>query len=253
MPSKKSSAKYRLSVLMDLSKASEATLTNAVQLAKVIDGDVEVFYIKTPADVVTRDNQLSAMREIHQDNRTSKSHIQNLVTEISRREGLPISVKMAYGNLKNGLREYIENAKPDILVLDKKRSKLMDAVSGVHVLITGEEHKFHSLEDITLGVFDDFNDSDFEIIQDLKKESKEPVRMFSINKTKVPQKENLDNTISYVFSEGTNALDAIASYVVRTNTKLFCIPKAQKSRLGFQNDPTKQVVRKLDVPVLIMQ
>lgn len=245
--------KYRLSVLLDLSKASKTTLTNAVQLAKAISGSVEVFFLKTPSDVVTRENQLTVVREDNQDGWDSKSKMERLVMEVGQQENFHISIKNTKGNLKSGLKEYLAEVKPNVLVLEKKRSKLMNlAGNGVHVLITsGEAHTFHSLEDISLGVFDDLKDSDFEIIQDLKRESKEPIRMFSVKREKGVQKEVLGNTISYVFSEGANAMDAVVSYVSRTNTKLFCIPKAQKSRLSFQN-PIQQVVRKLDVPVLIM-
>ena len=59
-------------------------------------------------------------------------------------------------------------------------------------------------------------------------------------------------TVSYVFSEGTNAVDGLASYVARTKTQLFCIPKAKTSWFSFQSDETEQLLRKINVPILLI-
>ncbi|KQC29100.1 universal stress protein [Flagellimonas eckloniae] len=255
MKTKNNPSKYRLSVLMDLSNTSEAVLTNAVQLAKIINGTVEVFFVKTPVDVVKYDNQLSAMRAINEDRRDSKAKVTKIAEEVSESESYPISVQMTYGNIKNKLKEYVADAKPDILVLSKKKSRFIKSINDkVNVLIMDEGHNFHSFEDISLGVFDDLKGSDFEIINDLKGQSSAPVRIFSIKDSQMEHKEktDLENTVSYVFSEGAHALDAIASYVDRTNTKLLCIPKTSKGELSFQSGNAKQVIRKLNVPVLIM-
>ncbi|TAI48806.1 universal stress protein [Flagellimonas allohymeniacidonis] len=257
--------KYFISVLMDSSKASHTALTNAVQLAKTLGGRVEVFYAKAPTDVVKFDNQLSAMRAIHEENRSSKNRIKNEIKAISQEEGLPISVKTGYGNLKTAVKDYVNSQTPDIIVLGRRKSKvtgfLTDGVTDFvinecpsHVLILGEDDKFHSFANISLGVFGNtLEEKDFEIVNDLKNNSSKPVRLFNIKSEEGTQEleSKLQQTVSYVFSEGANAIDGLTSYVKRTKTELFCMPKRTKGK-GFGANSTKQVMRKLDVPILIM-
>lgn len=250
-------SKYSIAVLMDLSNASALALSNAAQLAKAIDGRVEVLHVKVPTSIVKNDNQLSAMRSIHKDSRDSKNQIKEAINTISKQENLKISLKMVYGNEKNSVKEYLAENKPNFLVLDKRKSKILDALgNGVNVLITNEAHKFHSFKDISLGIFDDnLEESGLEIINDLKRENTQPLRLFSIkgNQESTPKASSqLQDAISYVFTEGANVLDGLSSYVNRTNTQLLCIPNTRKARFAFQTDRTKQLVNKLNVPVLIM-
>ncbi len=53
---------------------------------------------------------------------------------------------------------------------------------------------------------------------------------------------------SFIFSqEGEKAIEALISYVSRTNTQLFCIPKKDNSN----PQPVLQMVNNMDVPILI--
>ncbi len=272
MVSKNPHSKYRLLVIMDESKASEIALKNAVQLAKTIKGHIEVFHIKAPTDVVKSDNQLSAMRVIHEDNRNTIAKLQQLVSKTSEHEGVSIGYHMAHGNVKSVLQNHIAKVQPNIIVLGKKKSKLINFLAddiieflldecNANILIVGEDHKFHTYEDISLGVYGNkLADNGLEIINDLKKQTTKPIKFFSVrgsDENSENQKSSSEEAVSYVFSEGLNAFDGLASYVSKTNTQLFCIEKKQPrgtiSPLGNTEDPLKHVLRKLDIPVLIMQ
>ncbi len=275
MNTKNSNPKYRLLVLMDLSKASEIALKNAVQLAKVIEGSVEAFHVKAPTDVVKYENQFSAMRAIHEDYGNTKSRLRQIIRKIEKENGIPIAYQIAYGNIKKAIKEHISKVQPEIVLLGKRKSKLVNFLgSGVtkfvlkqcstNILISGEDHKFHSYTDISLGVYGEIlQQKGFEIINDLNLQGTNRIRFFKIRDQKDSQKsaetqQNEQETLSYVFSEGSNALDGLASYISRTNTQLFCIPrKSNKKRLLFQfngvETPLKQVIQKLDIPVLILR
>ena len=258
--------KYHISVLMDSSRASQIALTNAVQLAKTLNGRVEAFFAKAPVDVVKFDNQLSAMRAIHEDNRKSKNRLDKMIKAISEQENLPISFKIGHGNVKSAVRSYVNAQKPDILVLAKRKRSVANLVSNgvtdfalnespAHVLIVGEDDKFHSFADLSLGVFGNtLEEKGFEIVNDLKRNSCKPVRLFNIKSDEGIQEleSKLKQTVSYVFSEGANAADGLASYVNRTNTQLFCVPKRHRKGRSAQTAATKQVLRKLSVPILFM-
>lgn len=268
MSTKNNNGKYKLLVLMDLSQASEIALTNAVQLAKAIDGRVEVLYVKAPTEVVKYENQLSAMRTIHEDNRTTKAQLQEHIKEISKKEDFPITSRIAYGNIKGSIKDHLSDSQTDIVVLGKRKSKLANFLGNgitefvlsdcnVNVLIVGEDHKLHSFKDISLGIYGNkVEESNLGVINDLNKQTTKPLKLFSVRSPQdkpVEQEASTKETVSYVFSEGTNALDGLASYVLKTNTQLFCITKKQTKGLSFQPDSARQIAKKLDIPVLIMQ
>ncbi|MFD2098587.1 universal stress protein [Flagellimonas iocasae] len=265
MEPKTTSAKYRISVLLDLTKSSEQVLTNAVQLAKTLDGAVEVFHVKPAADVVQRESQLSAIRTIYKDDRDTRSQMQKLIGTIEREERMTISYRLEYGNVKNRVRDYLALQRPDILVLGKRRPGFLgDSITDfvineteTHVLITGKDDKFHTFKDLNLGVFTNgLRENGLEIIKDLKRDSDKPVRVFNIKGKVQPSEQELNplqKSVSYVFTEGANALDGLVSYVSRTNTQLLCVPKSQKKVFSFQSSPAEQLWRRATVPVFIMK
>lgn len=264
MNTKNTSSKYRISVLLDLSKSSELVLTNAVQLAKALNGSVDVFHVKPATDIVKRESQLSAIRTIYKDDRDTRSKMQDLIRTIEEEEGIKLTYKLEYGNVKNRVRDYLALQKPDILVLGKRRPNFLgesitDFVineTNINVLITGKDDKFHTFKDINLGIFGSgLRENGLEIIKDLKRDSEKPVRIFNI-KGKIAQGEQdskpWPKTVSYVFTEGANAMDGLVSYVSRTNTQLLCVSKNEGKTLAFQTNPAKEVMRKATVPIFIM-
>ncbi len=181
---------------------------------------------------------------------------------------------MAYGSIRKAIKEYMSKNNPDIVLLGKTKSSLADLFRqsvtkfvlkhcNVNVLIVGEDHKFHSYEDVSLGVYGEvIEQNGFEIIKDLKQQNNNPIRFFRIGKQKDSQeqfkiKHSEQNAVSYVFSEGANAIDSLAAYISRTNTQLFCIPrKSSNNGSSFRFDgveiPVNQVIQRLDIPVLIV-
>ncbi len=270
MNAKNLNQKYRILVLTNLSNTSESALKNAVQLAKVLQGSVEAFHVKSPSKVVTQINQLSAERAIHEDYYKTKSILKQIINKIEKEEGIRIKYEVAYGNIKNEIRQKIAQVQPEIVLLGKRKVKRVDVLRrgitqflldecDANILITGEDHKLHSYTDISLGVFgQSLQKEGIEIINDLKEQNNNPIRYFSIRSKKNAEEATSRNDremISYVFSEGTNALDGLASYVSKTNTQLLCIPRnldgnRKVSKLKRVRIPVR-VVDKLDIPVLI--
>nr|WP_288935790.1 universal stress protein [uncultured Allomuricauda sp.] len=258
--------KYNISVLLDMSKSSEFVLSSAVELAKRIDGAIKVFHVKPTTNIIKGDSQLSAIRTLNQDDRSTRAELKDLISNMGEKENLPISYKLEYGNVKNRVRDYLALQKPDILVLGKHRSSMggffesitdfvIDNVSDTNVLILGEDDKFHSFEDINLGIFGaGLEDNDLEILQDLKRDSEKPVRHFGISEEDESKNRIYpwNKTVSYKFSKGANALDGLVNYVSRTNTQLLCIPKKGGKSFMFRPSPLKEVIRKVNIPLMIL-
>ncbi|PRX54984.1 universal stress protein [Flagellimonas meridianipacifica] len=252
-----SKAKYHISVLMDMDNSSKSALRSAVELAKTLGGRVEALYIKSPLKVVKQANQFSAKRDLYEDSRLAKSTIQDLTKTMGENESLDISYTISYGNVKNKLKSYLRETNPDILVLGKPKYRALGGVEEkLTLLIVGEKDNLLSFKDLSLGIFgDSIPDAKNEILQVLKKETTQPIRLFSIKKGRqndTSGQETDNKTVSYVFSEGTNAIDGLTSYVERTKTQLFCIPKTKSVKFSFQSDETEQLLRKVNVPVLLL-
>ena len=120
---KTNSKKYRIVVLSDLKKSSVATLESTVEMAKMIGGEIEVFHVKRPAEVIDIENQLSAMRTINQEHLTIDKKMQRLIKPISKNREIGIKYSFTFGNVKNEIGDYIRENRPDIVVLGKKKSK----------------------------------------------------------------------------------------------------------------------------------
>lgn len=257
----------KISVIADITANLENVVANATELAKAVGGIVEVFYVKAPTDIVKGDNQLSAMRTLHRDSRVTESKLRSVVQQFSSPNGPKVTYKIAYGNTKNTIKSYLNQEQPHTVVLGKSKSRfpgipasglanfVMNACEA-NVLVTGEDHKLHTFEDISLGVYGKtMEDTTSGVLADLHKKTSKPVRLFSVRKEQeaLSNEENrVQDAVSYVFTEGSNVMDGLVSYVKRTNTQLFCIPRKSSKESYMQSDRTRQIVQKLDVPVLIV-
>ncbi|WP_222984198.1 universal stress protein [Flagellimonas meishanensis] len=255
---------YRISVLLDLSDTSEILLMNAVRLAKAINGSVVAFHVKPVLSLVDRESQLSAIRNIRDQEKTARNTLQQLAAKVGESENMPISVSVSSGNVKSQIKEYLQEEKPDILVLGKPRSRgglLGDSITdfvvdkvNIHVLIMVEDHQLETFEGLNLGIFGrEFPKNGLAIIDALKKDNDRQLRVFHIkNQQAQTVTSSAHKTIDYVFTEGANALDSLVKYVMRTNTQLLFIPKRKKNTFAFQTSPSKEVLRKSDVPIFIL-
>ncbi len=69
--------KYKILVLADMKKSTSTVLKSAVSLAKMINGDIQMFYVRKPTDIVAKENQLSAMRTINKEYQKTEKKIQD--------------------------------------------------------------------------------------------------------------------------------------------------------------------------------
>ncbi|WP_421809407.1 universal stress protein [Flagellimonas sp.] len=256
MSPKNTTAKYRVTVLLEVSKNSEYILANAVEMAKAINATIDVLHVKPAIDVVKRESQFSALDTIYKDDRKTRSKMQRIIQDIQKGEGLPISYTLVYGNAKSTIKEHLDQQHFDIIVLGKRRSmlglwndSLADYVvseANTNVLVMDENHKFHTFKDLNLGFFgNEVQNKGLEIIKDLKRDSEKPMRLFRIKKhdTAYQPQSLWQKTVSYEFTEGSNAMDGLVSYLSRTNTELLCVPNKAQAR---------HLVRKSNVPIFVM-
>ena len=255
--------KHKILVLSDLKSSDSTMLKNTVSLAKIIDADIDFLCIKKPTEVVKKENQLSAMRTINQEHFSTKKQIKSLLNPINKAYNTNINHTLRYGNVKDEIANYIESYQPDIVVLGKRKSKLLSVMGDnilKHVLkqhkgnimISGEENVLEPNNELTLGLFNDANDS-FHFADNLIKHTQKPLKAFKIvkNPDNVTS-TNIDDkkTIEYVFEENDNVFKNLSNYLLKNNVNLLCINRKSK-KLKKTNKNIKNVINNLNVSLFL--
>lgn len=271
-------SKYRLLVLIDQTKSSYTALRNAVNLAKVIDAGIEVLYVKPPIQVVKQDNQIAVIRTLEEERIALKKAMQKLVNTISDSENIPVIYSFTFGNVIAEIQNHITKTQPDIVVIGKRKTKMINFLGdGLTsyllknhkggILISGDEKNLKSYTNVSLGFLDDMSMSnEIEITQDLKKNSSKPFTLFKIKKTnsvkkktsflKSTEQEGIINTTVFEFEEGAGNSDSLSKYIEKNKVELLCIKRTKDLKpnkpLRLINTKIKQTINKINVPVLIL-
>ncbi|MEL6484297.1 MAG: universal stress protein [Bacteroidota bacterium] len=246
---------YRVTVLLDSIDTIEDVLGGAIRFAKRLDAKVEALYLKSPLSVVKQANQLSAKRDLYEDARKARKELKDQIAKMEL--GTSVSTKVSYGNVKDALQQYMAEQKTDVLVSTKEWFKQYGTFSSdTPWLIFNSSADFVPEKALNLGVFD-LNASDGvenSMVQSLLSEASLPLRYFKIRKADETKTENSsEDSVDYVFSEVSNALDSIATYTERLKLDVLCVARPQRSGNWFETDPTLLLLRKTKVPLLFFR
>ena len=88
--------KYKILLLSDLNKSATSELISTVSLARMLDGDITLFHVKKPTDIVERESQLSAMRSINEEHISTNKIIENLIKPVCQEYQLNIQLNLHY-------------------------------------------------------------------------------------------------------------------------------------------------------------
>jgi len=262
--------KYKIVLLADLNKSSSNTLKSTVGLAKMIQGEIDVFHVKKPADIVNRDNQLSAMRTINDKHNKVDKELQGLTTPISKEFGMNINYSFAFGNVKNEISAYIEKSRPDIIVLGKRKSKpfnligdgITEFVLNLHdgvVMIASDKGRLVPNKEIAFGTLNSSEPTfNLEFAEELLVNAKKPLKSFKIikNTTSAKQlsKSTDKGTIEYVFEHNDSTVKNLANYLSKNNINVLSIDRTQKGPDQIANSMMPDInsmIGKLDVTLLV--
>ena len=261
---------YKIVVLSDLTKSSAAILKNAVSVAKIINGRIEIFSVKKPTDIVKMDNQLSAMRTINSEHKAINKKMRNLATSISQEYDVGITYSFAFGNVKSEIEEYLAEQKPDVVVLGKRKSKtfnlmgdgitdfILNRYNGT-IMIAPHNNKLEPNKEVTLGMLNNPKpSSNLEFAEDLMQHAQKPLKSFKIIKSTVSsQKQPLPEgrkTIEYVFEYSDNIIKNFSTYLSKNNINLLCMNRINKQSRATRHltaSDVKEVMGKLNVSLLI--
>ena len=257
--------KYKILVLSDLKGSTNSLIESTLSLAKMIDGEVNLFYVKKPTEVVDRENQLSAFRSINQKYKITKKKIERIIESYSKSHDITINYSYTIGNVRNEIENYITNLNPDIIVLGKRQSKsirlmgdnLTDFVLKKHkgvIMIAGKENTLKFNQELSLGILNSKNPAiDMKLAKSLLANTQKPLKTFKFS-SKTEELEDVKptsdvKTIDYVFEQNDNRINNLSSYLSKNKDNLLFVDRVNHSKNKIKSD-FKELINKLNVSLL---
>lgn len=258
---KKPNSKYKLLVLFNESKTATAALNNAINLAKTIDGTVDILHVKPAISVTNNSNQFAVMRTISDTTRDAKKKMAKQVSEIAKDNNIEISHNFTIGHVVNEIQNHINQTQPDIVVIGKRKTNALGFLGdGVtkhllknhkgELLISGEE-TLTSFKDVSLGFLDDtVLKNKVSIAENLKQKTSRPIKLFKTSSDTETSKtaSNQPNTIIFEFDKASKTSSSISNYVSKNEVNLLCM---KRNITGPLNQINPQII-KSKVPVLVL-
>lgn len=258
--------KYKIVVLTDLNNTAKTTIKSAVSLAKMINVEIEVFSVIKPTDVVKKENQLSAIRTINDKYSKSVKKMQELVIPIATDYGIKIETSFEFGNVKNEIKSFIKERKPDIIVIGKKKSssfKLIgDGISQFvfntfkgEIMIATDKNALEPNKEISLGMLNTSEHSmNLNFADDLMAYTQRPLKSFNIVKnsgaSEAVKKPTEKKTIEYIFQHNDRSMKSLSNYLSKNNIDLLYFDRSQKNSSNKTNLMMSDIT-KLEVTVLV--
>ena len=263
--------RYKILVLSDLKSTTETTLKSTVGLAKMVDGEIHLFHVKRPTDVVKRENQLSAIRTINQDHISTEKKIKNIVDSISVTYGMNIKYSFTFGNVKNEIENHLKNLNPDIIVLGKRKPKsikfLGDSITHFvlekhagPIMIAADNNAIEPNTVLSLGLMNGSEESmNIEFANDLMPHVQKPLKSFKVVKSSGVSSDNKElpknsGTLEYVFEHRDDIIQNLSNYLSKSNINLLCIDRnsrKEKSKTNLIMTDLKEAMNKFNVSLLL--
>ena len=248
--------KYKILVLSDLNKSTSKAIKSSISLAKIVGADINFFYVKKPTEVVDKESQLSAMRTINKEYFSIDKKIKSIISPMSEKYNATINHTFSIGNLKNEIEKHIDEKKPDIIVLGKRKTKTVSFIGDnitsfilkKHqgpIVIIDDKNELEPNKELSLGVFN-YSNTDDDFSENIIRAAQSPLKAFNIANSS----ESLNNEtflkdtekVEFVFSEGDNVLKNISNYLLKSNVNLLFVNRKKN---------IKDVINKLDCSLIL--
>lgn len=256
--------RYKILVLSDLKTSSEKQIESVVNFTSRINADIEFFHVKKPEDIVEKENQLNAIRDIKDEHKLIDKQLKKITSYIST--DYNVTYKFAFGNVKNEIEKYIEKSKPDVIVLGKRKLKSLGLIGDKitrfvlknytgGIFISSDESTFNSKKELSLGILNHFEKT-LELTERLIGGSKKPLKSFKIvdNVSPHQQKTSLAQTevIEYVFEKKDDTVKKLSDYLLKSNIDLFCISRNDSNNeTPIKTTEIEYMINNYNVPLFI--
>lgn len=259
--------KYKILVLSNLDSSTQKILKSAVSLAKMIDGQIEVFSVTKPTEIIAGDNQLSAIRTINTQHTTTGKQMKGLINPVSEEYSIDIKYSFVFGNVKNEIKSLIEERKPDIIILGKRKSSplkligdnmtqfVFNTFKGA-IMIAADKSTMEPNKEISFGTLNNLEPLvNLKFAEDLMANNKNSLKSFKIVK-KVGDSEVMntpanEKMVEYVFEHNDSSIKSLSNYLTKSNINLLYLNRIKPQVDNSMVSDIKNLVNNLDVNLLI--
>ncbi len=258
-------AKYKILVLSDLKSATTNAIKCGISLAKMTDANLQLFYVRKATDIVEQESQLSAKRSINRSFIKANNDIQNVLNPFSKDYNIDIEYNHAFGNVKNEIKNHIQEQQPDAIVIGKRKSNSLNFIGDNitefviknfdgEIIIASEENSLEPNKQLSLGIL---NGSDKplkkELTNNLIEYTQKPIKLFKTTEqedSNSNQSFSSKETVELVFDYGDNSMKSLSNYLSKSDVNLLCVHKMDTNK----KDATlniKSVLNNVNVSLLI--
>lgn len=261
--------KYKIIVLSNLDGSTQNLLKSAVSLAKMINGEIEMFSVTKPTEIIDRENQLSAIRTINNQHTSTGKKMKNLITPIIKDYGINIKYMFEFGNVKNEIKNFIEERQPDIIVLGKRKSALVQLIGDNitqyvfntykgAIMIAPDKNILEPNKEIFLGLLNNLEPLvNLKFAEDLMAHTKSSLKSFKIVRKlgaseEIAKPVNTTNkTVEYVFEHSDSSIKNLSNYLTKSNINLLYLNRMKKQVDKVMVSDIKSLVNNLNVTLLV--
>lgn len=235
----------KILVLSDVDMSLNATLKSALNLAKIVGGEIDLFCVKKPTEIVEKESQLSAMRTINEKFIATDNQLKSLIKKLNTQKDIAIRHKIAFGNLKDEIGQRLKEIKPDIVVLGKRKStifsffgdNIIDFVLKEYegtIMVASMKNPLKASSELSLGLLNDNTDLNSNRFKEiLISFATKPLKSFKIGGKKAIDNEvsKTKETVEFVFEKGDNALKNMDNYLSKNKVQLLFVNK-EKNKIS---------------------
>jgi len=255
---------YKILVLSDFNAATTQTLKSTVSLAKIVNADIDFFYVKKATEVVDVENQLSAIRILNEEYLATNKKIEELINPISADYNVAINHQFTIGNVKNEIGSYIDKNKPDIIVLGKRKPKMVSLIGDNitqyvlekyqgTIMIAGNENSLEPNKELSLALFSKANLTN-PFIEKIISSTQKKLTSFKIAESTSALKEeevlNTEKAVEYIFEKGDNVIKNIGNYLSKSNVNLLFVNREKEVNNSI-NKNINEVIKNLNCSLIL--
>ena len=256
---------HKIAVFLDLKESEINTLKSTLNLAKMINGEVEFFHVKKPTEMIKEESQLSAMKTINDKYFSIEKKIKSFINSVFKDSGIKTNYTVSVGNIESEIIRFIETSHPDIIVLGKRKASPLKFVgdgitqlvlkkfNGI-IMIASDKNILDTQEELSLGLFNNGNQIlRTSVAEELLEQSQKPLKSFKIaNKASNKQVEEAKivdkKVVEYVFEKNDTVVKSISSYLSKSKVNLLLMDRQWKGSKEFD---MKKAINNLDVSLLL--
>lgn len=249
---------YRLLVVFDQSAEAFTALQNAIDLAKTINGAIDVLYINAWSNIFKTENQVALLRSLKETQQTVEIKIKKLIDGISEIEDLTLIYSYVDGHVIEETQKHIETTDPDIVVMGRRKKKFSNYFDtrninqlrknyGGLLLLSGEKKNSGDNQSLKLGFLDEKEVvSASSLIQTLIKKAKPTLDIFTIFNKRRVSVETKSKMVFYEFDKNEIVDSTISNYIDNNKIDLLCV------NWNFTEQTLAQkIITKTETPILL--